>query len=130
MDPRVKTAAAGLAQQFELSNKVYEMIRQDFDVLQQVRNLRARLRGQAQGADLDQKLAALEGSGGFGRGGGGGRGAGGGEGDLTRINGELASLLDLLQGADATPTVPAVEAVGQLQQQLDTLLKRWQALKQ
>ncbi len=134
MDPRVKTPASALAQQFELSSKVYEMIRQDFDALQQVRDLRAQLRALASGpvaqaaSELDRKAGALEGSGGFGRGGGGGRGAGG-DTDFTRLNGELASLLGVLQGADATPTLAAVEGVGLLQRQLDDQLSRWRTLQ-
>ena len=80
-------------------------------------------------AELDRKTAAIEGSGGFGRGGGGGgRGAGGGA-DLVRLNGELASVLGVLQGADATPTQAAVSAVGELHEQMDGLLKQWKAIQ-
>ncbi|MDT7602974.1 MAG: hypothetical protein QOF61_971, partial [Acidobacteriota bacterium] len=137
IDPRVKTAPAGLRQQFELSLQAYEGMNKSFDALADVKKLRARIKevqeraGAGATADalaaLDQKLATI-GEGG----GGGGRGTGGasrGETNLAQINSSFESLLDLLQSADAQPTTQSVAASAELQRQLADLLSRWNAVK-
>ncbi len=142
MDPRVKTPPEGLAQQFATAMRCYEGIRQVRETLEQIRKLRARLkelrerrgRGRLAGliASLDQKAAALEGS----SGGGGARGESGrrsagdaGEVSLTRLNRDLGSLLELVEGADATPTTQAVAASEEVQRALTSLLARWSELR-
>jgi len=141
IDPRVKTPSEGLAQQFALALRAYEGSQQTREALEQIRKLRAELKDlrdrAGQGglteaiAALDRKASALEGeSGAFVRGGGGPGGARGGEGPtLTRLSGELISLLGLLEGADATPTTQAVAASEELQRVLATLLERWNEVK-
>jgi hypothetical protein len=136
MDPRVKTAAAGLQQQFTLSLQLYGALRQDYDALQQVRGLRTQLRGlreragQGPVADaivaLEKEAAALEGGSGFPGAPGSGRPD---QSSLARMNGELSSVLGILQGADETPTSQAAAAVGELQKTLGSLLTRWNELK-
>src|SRR6185436_10532347 len=71
MDPRVKTPALGLAQQFTLSKQLYDGQVAVQNALAEIRALRAKTAG----TPVDQKLAALEGGGGGGRGGGGRGGA-------------------------------------------------------
>src|SRR5260370_29999476 len=71
MDPRVKTAAAGLAQQFKLSKQVYENVLTGAPAVDQIESLRKQLsdiRQRATQGDLkaalealDKKLQALEG---------------------------------------------------------------------
>jgi photosystem II stability/assembly factor-like uncharacterized protein len=130
MDPRVKTPAAALDQQFRLSMEIYESLRQDHEALRQVRELRSQLKERkATGAvaeavaALDRKLSALEGTaGGFGA-------PAGGADSLARLNGELASLLATLQGADVAPTTQTVAAVGEKRQALATLLAQLEDLK-
>jgi hypothetical protein len=134
MDPRVKTTPAELANQFALSQQVYNGARQTRVGIEQVRKLRAHLKslreraGQGAMADaiqaFDQKAAAIEGSGGGPRGGGGG-----GEMNLARMNGTLLALLALLQEADAPPTTQAVAAVKQTEQPLAAILLRWNEFK-
>lgn len=144
MDPRVKTPALGLEQQFTLSKALYDGVLDAQAALQQLRAIRAQvklLRERAgQGAlsealaAFDQKAAALEGGGGgggrFGGGGGGfGPGAGGGQDTLAGIGGSLSSLMGLLQGADAAPTSQLVAAVADGRRALANLMARWNALK-
>lgn len=129
MDPRVKTPMEGLVAQFALSMQAYEGIRQAREALAQVRKLRAQIKalgdraGQGALAALDQKTAAIEGS-------GSPRGAGGiVEISLTKLSGDLNSLLGLLQGADTQPTTQATAASDELQKSLAALLERWSEIK-
>ncbi len=136
MDPRVQTPPEGLAQQFTLSMQCYEGMRRVHQTLEQLHKLRARLQELRQRAGkgalaeavtaLDQKAAALEGSGPVRR---RRRGRGAGEPSLTRLQGELGTLLDVLQGADATPTTQAVAAASEVQRNLTGLLERLEALQ-
>jgi hypothetical protein len=71
MDPRVKTPAAGLKTQFDLSMKVAGMMRRTFD---------------------GPMTAGRE-----------------------RLNGQLSTLLNVLQGTDATPTTQAIAAVSDIE---------------
>src|SRR5205085_522592 len=78
-------------------------------------------------AELDRKAAALEGSP-IRRGekaGGGARAA-----SLAQLAGSLHRLLDVLQGADATPTTQAVAACAETQKALGDLRRRWGELKE
>jgi photosystem II stability/assembly factor-like uncharacterized protein len=132
MDPRVKTAAEGLKQQFELSLQCYEGLRQVADALEQVRKLRGQLKEKLERtekgpladalAKMDAQMAALEGPAGKGK-------KSAGEPSLPRLRTELGHLLGLLQGADATPTTQAVAACAAVQKSLAQMLARWQELK-
>jgi photosystem II stability/assembly factor-like uncharacterized protein len=133
MDPRVKTSTEGLAAQFKLSMQAYEGLRQTREALQQVRKLRAQIKALSNRAgqsalagaiqSLEQKAAALEGS-------GGPRGAGGiVEISLSRLSGDLNSLLSLLQGSDTQPTTQAAAASDEAQKSLAALLARWNEIK-
>ncbi len=134
MDPRVKAGPVGLLEQFTLSMSLYDALTQDNDALQQVRRLRAQLRelrerasqaGLAEAVNaIDQKAAALEG--------GGGRFPGaetGGQTGFAGLNGQLASVLGILQGADVTPTTQTVAAAGELQMKLTALAAQWTEVK-
>src|SRR5262249_55194086 len=82
-------------------------------------------------AELDKKAAAIAGE---GRGDATSPGTPGGTLDirqpnLTRLNGEFASLLEHLQSADATPTQPMIDAAAELQKVLAKLLGDWNQLK-
>ena len=119
MDPRVKTPPGGLTEQFTLATRAWAAMNADYAALQEVRALRAQLKDrQAKDngsvavaiAALDRKAAALEG-------------------DFTRLNGELASILEILEESDQTPTTQAAAAVAGLRKSLDTQLAQWRALK-
>ena len=128
MDPRVKTAPAGLQQQFTLSKQLYEDVNHVAKTLAEVRALRAKAR--ESDAALEKQLAALEGSAGGGRMGGGGRGGvTAGPETLSSITGSLNTLLRLLQEADVAPTAPTLAAVANRRAEIAKLMARWTELK-
>jgi photosystem II stability/assembly factor-like uncharacterized protein len=139
IDPRVKTPALGLQQQFTLSKALYDDAISTQKALAQLRGVRAQLRqlrDRAQGpvADaigtFDQKAQALEGAAGGGGRGGGGRGAvPAGPETLSSVTGSLTTLMKNHQGADVTPTTQMVAAVTDRRAALTKLMKRWVALK-
>jgi hypothetical protein len=100
------------------------MMHQDFQALQEIRELRAKL-GQ-QNPEIEKEAAALE---------GGSRRPPGDEdededaGGLTKLNNDLNSVLGVIEGADATPTTQAVATIGELQRRLQALLVKSRALK-
>ena len=126
IDPRVKVPATVLARQHTLSLQLYEGLRKDFEALEAVRALRARLREargkapQGAGADalaeFDRAAAAIE-------------GAGGATESLGRLNGELASLYGTVQGVDAAPTTQTLAAITAKQAALADVLARWNTLR-
>ncbi len=93
------------------------MLHEDYQALQDVRALR-------QNPKVAKDAVALAGS-------GGGRGFAAAEGGdtLSRLNGELTALFEIVEGADATPTTQAVAAVTELQHRLDALLAKARDLK-
>jgi photosystem II stability/assembly factor-like uncharacterized protein len=137
MDPRVKTPRPGLVVQFSLSTQAAEGMTESFDALEQLARLRAQIKdlraraGLAPAladalAALDRRAAALEGE-------GGARGPGGpnasAQPGLSQVHASLATLLDVLQQADAAPATQAVVASADLQQKLRALLSGWNDLK-
>jgi hypothetical protein len=121
MDPRVKTPPAALGRQFELSRQVCVLMQQGWDALAQIRAFRAN----HPSAELDAKAAAIAGEGGGRR---GGRGGGGATENLSRLNGELAGVLGVLDSADAAPTTQAAAAVADLARATAAQLKAWKDL--
>jgi photosystem II stability/assembly factor-like uncharacterized protein len=124
MDPRVRTPAPGLAQQFTLSKQLYDGLVELHSALDEIRALG---RGGVP-TELGAKLAALEGQPAAGA--GGGRG-GGPEGSPTLAGLAVAmnQLMQLLQNADVAPTTQLAAAVGTRRAQLATLMQRWSELK-
>ena len=118
MDPRVHTSATDLQQQFTLSTRVAAMIERDFNAIAESRALSAQLDtarthatspGVRSAIDtMDKHIKALS---------------------ITRLNGQLSSLLQLIDGADARPTTQAVAAVTAMQQSLDSALAEWSRVK-
>ena len=123
MDPRVKTPPAGLLQQFTLATRVTGMMHQDYQALQEIRDLRSKI---GQNPDLEKQAAALEGS---------SRRPAGDEdededaGGLTKLNNDLSTVLGVIEGSDSTPTTQAVAAVGELERRLQSLLATSRELK-
>ena len=106
MDPRVNTPAAELARQFRLSMKLYELLQKDFAALTEVQAFRA----DSSNSALDGDTARLETT-------------------LTRLNGQLGSLLRTVENADVAPTSQVVEAIGTLERALGEVLAKWSELK-
>ncbi|HKC87123.1 MAG TPA: glycoside hydrolase, partial [Blastocatellia bacterium] len=131
MDPRVTTPPAGIAKMYEVSMRCYEGIAKTRAAQAEIRKLRDQLKalkeraGQGTTAEaiaaLDQKAAGIEGAGGGPRGGGGS--------GLGRLAGELLSVMNLVDGPDATPTTQAVAASEALQKSLTDALSSWGDIK-
>jgi photosystem II stability/assembly factor-like uncharacterized protein len=135
MDPRVKASAVDLKAQFDLEIKIVEAMQRDIDALKQVQKLRKKLKEvpssaaanlQTQIAALDKKAEDLEGTpGGYGAqylSTPAGRGLG-------RLNSGLATLLGVVDSADAAPTTQAADTFAQVQQALDEQLTKWEELR-
>lgn len=142
MDPRVKTPAKGLQQQFDLSMQCYRGLRLVYETMLQSRSLRMQLKPlidlSAPGVLLDS-LTALNRKAALIEGGEAARDidimyfsvqdSRGQEENFAGLQTKLAYLMLLLQSADATPTTQAVAAVRELQQSLKEVLGRWNDLK-
>ncbi|HEV2387823.1 MAG TPA: hypothetical protein VGS20_11275 [Candidatus Acidoferrales bacterium] len=123
MDPRVKTAPAGLQAQLALARELTGAMDRSFLALDRVRALRRRLAGLPPQAAtgpageavsaLDHKLAGLD----------------EGEGSLAQLNDRLSTVLDAVESADAPPTDPARQAWAILRQELDRRLAAWQEIQ-
>jgi photosystem II stability/assembly factor-like uncharacterized protein len=132
MDPRVKTSAAGMQQQFKLSNDLYTRLltlspaaEQVVDVRKQLKDLQPRATGEALAAikALDLKLQAL--------GGGATRRPGPGTEPPTLggLKTKFLTLFGVFQEADVAPSTQAAAAVADLEKQLPPLMERWNAVK-
>jgi hypothetical protein len=143
MDPRVKTSPEDLRRQFELDRKIADALHRDYEALQQVRSLRAQLKGtmlaggidqvtsklkaiKKAAMDLDAKAAPIEGE----------------EGDyatrylstpegrsLARLNNGLNTLVSALDSADAAPTTQQSAMFVELEKALEEQLSAWSDLK-
>jgi len=136
MDPRVKTLAPGLLQQYTLSKQLYESVLDAQAALEQLRAVRAQIKDRTASAGaagealaaFDKKAQAIEGQApAFG--GGGGRGAAaGGPDTLTSVSTSMTQLMVQLQGADVTPTTQLVAAVSDRRAAFTGLMSKWRAL--
>jgi hypothetical protein len=135
MDPRVKTSVDDLEVQFDLDTRIADALHRDFEALAQIRFLRKKLKDlssrgfanlSAKMADLDNKLAELEGTtGGYGAqflSSPAGRG-------LARLNAGLNNVLGIVDSADAAPTTQAVAMFAEVKKALDEQLDRWDEIK-
>jgi photosystem II stability/assembly factor-like uncharacterized protein len=142
MDPRVKTPAKDLKQQFDLSMRCYEGLAQLQNTIQQVRAVRTQMKTlmeKSKDASLKDSLSAFDRKLGMMEGGGA---AGdidimyfsvqGTQRRLESMSGlqtRLAYLMTLLQSADATPTTQAIAAVRETQETLKEVMDRWKKMK-
>jgi hypothetical protein len=128
MDPRVQISDAGLRLQHDIGVRMNDAISRDFAALAQVRQRRGVLRTQREGAKagevadslaaLDSLLLGIE----SGRGGTTGQ-------NLVRLNGELATILDTVEGADAEPTTQVVATAADLERALAAVLSEWSEIE-
>jgi photosystem II stability/assembly factor-like uncharacterized protein len=133
MDPRVKTASAGLQQQFDLSNQLYEDLRQLQAVALKMPAIRTQLKAMrekasgAQAAKLDEiskQLDALIGTEEEEEEGAPRRGPH--HGTLAAQRASLLQVLNILQEVDRAPTTQVMETVPKLNQSTAALLQQWQ----
>jgi hypothetical protein len=134
MDPRVKTSTTGLAQQFNLSQQMYNdllMVVPASDQVDAVRKQITELRKLVDHGglitpvnDLDQKLQAL--AGGVTR----RPGPSSEPPNLGNTRTRLLAVLGFLQEADDTPTTQMIVAAAELEPTVQPLIKRWQELKE
>jgi photosystem II stability/assembly factor-like uncharacterized protein len=128
MDPRAPITAAGLKLQHDIGVRMNEAISRDFAALGEVRRQRAILKTQRAGAKagevadslvaLDTMLGTIE----------SGPRSGPAE-SLVRLNGELAGILDTVEGADMDPTSQVVAAAGDLERALASVLAQWSEIQ-
>ncbi len=132
MDPRVKTAAAGLAQMFQVQSRLAAMMTESSRALAEARSAREQLQKLAKQpsgplADaisaLDKKVAAVLGAG------GGPRGAAAAAPTIGSISAEIGAIYGEVDRADATPTVAQVNAATETEKSLSQVMKQWAALK-
>jgi photosystem II stability/assembly factor-like uncharacterized protein/lysophospholipase L1-like esterase len=138
MDPRVKTPAGDLEKQFQISMRCYEDVKQIRATLAQTRQLRDQLKTARERAgegglretlaDLDRRVAALEGTFSL-RGRPGMMRSEDARPTFARVSGELSALMNLVQGADMSPTTQAIAAFDLSSKTLAELLARWTDLK-
>jgi len=134
MDPRVKSSMDDLRRQFELETNIATAMRRDYQVLRQVRSLRRQLKALRDRVTaiplveavtaLDKKLSELEGeeegriflSTPQGR-------------SLAHLNVGLATLLETVDSADATPNNPQLAIFNDVKTALDQQLVSWEKIK-
>jgi photosystem II stability/assembly factor-like uncharacterized protein len=132
MDPRVKTPADELRQQFELETKISAAMHQDYVALMEVRRLRnqiGKLKSSATAGapasiqTLDEKAALLEG-------GSGSTFLNDAAGvSLVRLNSGLNQLLAAVDSADTAPTSQAAAMFNEVSRALEKQLAAWNQIK-
>ncbi len=132
MDPRVKTAAAGLRQQYEVETHLVTMMNECFDVQAQVRGLNRQLEAFAKQAKgpaasevegLHKKIADVAES--------------PDETDpsaaekitLSHVAGELGELYGLVGSADNAPTARQTTALAAVEEDYASIMARWTTIK-
>jgi photosystem II stability/assembly factor-like uncharacterized protein len=128
MDPRAPITAAGLKLQHDIGVRMNDAISRDFAALSEVRRQRGLLKTQREGAKagevadslvaLDTVLGTIE----------SGPRSGAAE-NLVRLNGELAGILDTVEGADMDPTTQVVAAANDLERSLAAVLAQWSEIQ-
>ena len=142
MDPRIKLPAAVIAQNHATSLALYDAIARDSALVDRATAVRARLRdarSKVSDGSVTSAIDAFEASIGavVGQGGGGGRGGGRGGGGggasatptLRSITGELMTLFNFLEDADAEPTTQAAAAIRAAQREFVALESRWARIR-
>ncbi len=136
MDPRVKTSASDLENQFKVSKAIYDDLLNATSAIHEITVLREQLKArQAQppvantSDSLEAKLDKIAGSE-RGLRGMGGRGAPAGPATLTSVRTQLARVEHSIQNADEAPTTAQSEAYQTVRKPLDDLLRQWNQLKQ
>ncbi|HEV8271930.1 MAG TPA: hypothetical protein VGQ04_11540, partial [Chitinophagaceae bacterium] len=122
MDPRVKTSTANLQQQHDLSLHCYNGRKECMKILEEIRSYRSSLKNQIPNSDelgkKDKEAAALEST-----------PQGSPAESFTKINGEFASIFNILQDSDMPPTTQTIAAFKEADVAFKELKKKWDDLK-
>lgn len=127
MDPRVTTSAADLQKQHDLSLLCYKSKLNCISTLNEIKGFRQQLQSKIKiataaesekYASMDKTAALMENT-----------PAGTQEPSFNRLRNNFGSLINILQDSDHPPTDQAVAAVAEANNQLELLLKKWEALK-
>ena len=132
MDPRVKTPVAALREAHVLAVSLFDAVTQDSVMRGAVKRVRDQLRAIRDGGSaastrpalvaLDTELTALAG-------GGGGRREVRAAPSLASISGDMLALMNMLEEADAEPTVPQRAAVKRALADFAALSARWTVMR-
>ena len=117
MDPRVKSSAADLQKQHDLSLICYEGRKKCMESLNEIRIYKSRLNGR-DSSNNSKQPSALEST-----------PQGSQAPSFARLNNNFASLQNILQETDMLPTTQTAAAVKEAQKQLNDLLSKWNHLK-
>lgn len=127
MDPRVKTNPTDLQTQHDLSLQCYNGRKECMKILDEIRLFRLMLRGQMTNPPVtvadelnkkDKAVRELEST-----------PQGSTEPSFGRLNSSFGSVFNSLQDSDWPPTTQMINAAKELQQQLNSLKKKWEELK-
>ena len=127
MDPRVKTSAKDLQTQHDLSLQCYIGRKECMKILDEIRLYRLMLHGQMTNPPVtvadelnrkDKAARELEST-----------PQGSTEPSFGRLNSSFGSVFNSLQDSDWPPTTQMINAVKELQQQLNSLIAKWEELK-
>jgi photosystem II stability/assembly factor-like uncharacterized protein len=134
MDPRIKTPMQGLEKQLALSLWLSDMLREDYDAISQIRQLAKEVTDleEKQSGNLKNALESFKNQLVAVQGVGGSRlqeRARGSQKSLSALNGELARVLEIIQGSDHGPTTQTVAAIEDLQKSFQEQLSIWNRLK-
>ena len=140
MDPRVKTSSAALETEHKMAVALFDALAQDSSISAQVQKLRDQVRGARDGNNneplgkmldaFDAKLVAVAGgNAGGGRPGAGPRATTPAAPTFASMSGNILSLMNLLEEADAEPTSVQSAAAQKILQELASLVARWNTLR-
>ena len=127
IDPRVKTSAADLQKQHDLSLQSYEARSVCLKTLKEISQYRAMLHSQLTNAPVTaaEKLGAMEKEAGQLE----NTAPGSSEPSFGRLTSSFTAVFNVLQDSDRAPTAQAMAAYNEAKQQLQTLQSKWVALK-
>jgi photosystem II stability/assembly factor-like uncharacterized protein len=131
MDPRVKTAPAGLQQQYEAEKQLARVITRTTEAIRESRSAQEQIDKLAHDATgplaehlkaLDKKIKAAVGT-------GGAFGPAPAEPGLASVNGQASTLYGEIDSADAAPTAAQSAAVAKIASEYPAVMERWTKLK-
>jgi hypothetical protein len=122
MDPRVKTSFKDLQTQYDLSVQCYNGRKECVKIIEEIRFYRSSLKSQITNSEelskRDKEAAALETT-----------PQGSQAESFTKVNGEFASIFNILQDSDTPPTTQTIAAFKEADAAFKELKKKWEALK-